>query len=419
MTHNVLIRGGMFENKGAEAMIRCVQHGIIDRIPDAIGLLDQPRGDSWTSQELRTLRPRIGLPSSGRTRHILATLGHGMRVIPRRGRRALAVALTGVELDLDAVVDISGYGAGDPWVETFRGRVINALLTDLRILDGRDVPFIYLPQSWGPFEKRQSRWDADHKLRTALRLYARDEVSLEWLKTLPSYDESKVSLASDIAFTFKGDGGEVGKKLLTDIGIDVDGPPVIGIVPNMRVYERAPGEGPQNAYIARLIEVTRHFADVVGCQIALMPHEIKTRPSRSPDDRYLCDIVASEARGAGTVCSATGEYWAEELKAMIGETSLLVSSRFHSIVAAMSLRVPMVSIAWAHKYRELMSSVGLGEYVVEYERLTATSLTDLCDQAWNRRDELKALLDENVPAHETSAHAVIDETVELLQEHMT
>lgn len=425
MGHRVLIVGAAFVNKGAEAMIRCVQRGIISRIPGASGILDVPPGASWSREELRGLHPRVGLTFAERSRRAAATVARCLgRVASRRVRVRWLEAASGVDFGIDAVVDISGYAWGDPWVRQastgwgaeLRSAISRALVSDPQALMAAGAPFIYLPQCWGPFERCAARRRADDIVRTATKLYARDQESLDWLTMLHSFSSEKVALASDIAFTFEGAPAEEARTLLTELGIRFDGTPIVGIVPNMRVYERASGDGADSLYVRELVRIAVHFAERIGCQVVVMPHEIKLRPVAVPDDRYLCRLVSEAAADAGTVCAAVAEYSSEELKAMIGEVDLLVSSRFHSIVAAMSLRVPVVSIAWSHKYRELMESVGLGGYVVEQEDLADSSLVDLCDQAWAEREHLAASLEAHVPKHEASAHAVLEETAALIRE---
>ncbi|MGI5817780.1 MAG: polysaccharide pyruvyl transferase family protein [Armatimonadota bacterium] len=420
MTRKLLIQGATFENKGAEAMIRCVQRGIIAKVPDAMGLLDRWPHADWSERELRGLRPRACLGSGGRARRVVATAIDGIgRLLPERTRARCAGALLRVDVCMDAVLDITGYGAGDAWVRAgLRGTIGRALLDDAKLLAAAGVPFVYLPQSWGPFEKSEAREMAERRMQTALHLYVRDHWSLQWLEALPSFDAEKVSLASDIAFTFEGTSREVGRELLSGLGLRLNDSPVVGIVPNMRIYERMEGEGPENVYIRRLVAVARHFAERLDCQVVVMPHEIKLWESPVPDDRYLCELIETGASGAGTVKAAVDDYSSEELKTMIGELELLISSRYHSIIAAMSHRLPVVSVSWSHKYTELMDSVGLSEYVVECERLEDTSLIDLCGEAWTRRAKMNAALEEHVPTHEASARATLEETVALLREHL-
>ncbi|MEI6502387.1 MAG: polysaccharide pyruvyl transferase family protein, partial [Armatimonadota bacterium] len=269
------------------------------------------------------------------------------------------------------------------------------------------VPVFHLPQAWGPFENPAARSLATRVIAHATLVYARDQQSYDWLRLLPSFSAQKVHLASDIAFTFRGAGPEVGEALLRSLGLPPGEGPLVGIVPNMRVYERAEGSGLDNTYVQRLLTLTRHFTERRQCRVLLMPHEIRDGPSAREDDRVLCRLVAEAAGTPERVAAALGSYPAEELKALIGRVDLLISSRFHSIVGAMSQRRPVVALAWSHKYHELMDSVGLGDYVADHGALPEAELIALCDRAWEKRDELQASLEGRVPAHEASASAVL------------
>ena len=49
-------------------------------------------------------------------------------------------------------------------------------------------------------------------------------------------------------------------------------------------------------------------------------------------------------------------------KTKINNYDLIISSRYHGLVAAISQGIPVISIGWSHKYDELMSSYLLGKY---------------------------------------------------------
>lgn len=416
MSEGVLITGAWFWNKGAEAMIRSVQQGILRHLPEAVPLLHAFRDASPTDERLRGLKP-WSVPV-GRRLQLGWLCRSGLVSGPLRPRLRRQLGVT-------AVIDVSGYKFGDAWqrplnwsgrkfVSSAKQALLGALVGDnWAIYHALSLPVFHLPQAWGPFEYAQSRQMAERILRGASRVWARDEVSYDWLRRLSAFSEEKVARASDIAFSFSGAEPAVGQSLLATLGVRLGERPLIGIVPNMRVYERAEGHGADNAYVRRLLTIMRWLIAERQCQVVLMPHEL-TPPELGRDDRYLCRLLAEASGVTDQVWAATGEYSAEELKAMIGHTELLVSSRFHSLVAALSLRRPVVALAWSHKYHELLGGVGLGEFVASHETEPQALLT-LCDQALASRAAMTNLLEQHVPAHEASAAAVLAEVTEMIR----
>lgn len=420
MPPSLLVTGGWFWNKGAEAMLRTVQSGILDQVPGARGLLYGPRHESVAPEVLRGLQLWSLSPRRRLQLGLLARWGYLSTPLGRRARTRLRH-----ELGLDAVIDISGYKCGDPWqrpLEWSRARFLpslkralgSSLVGDIwAIYEALGLPVFHLPQAWGPFENPLSRRTAERVVRGAARVYARDAVSYEWLRSLDSFSEDKVRRASDIAFAFVGAPAEVGREQLSRLGVQPGTAPLVGIVPNMRIYERAEGEGPQNAYVRSLLTIARWFAREQGCQTILMPHEII--PERLPgrDDRFLCRLVREGCADLPNVFAVTADHSAEELKAMIGETDLLVSSRFHSLIAALSLRRPVVALAWSHKYHELLGGVDLAEFVLPHGAGTEELLA-LCQKAWGARADMVQRLTRHVPTHEASAAGVLREVTEMM-----
>ena len=152
----------------------------------------------------------------------------------------------------------------------------------------------------------------------------------------------------------------------------------------------------------------------LAAQVVLIPHEIGL--DRARDDRYLIELVGRLCDGRAPVYPMVGDYSAAEIKSVIGHVELLVSSRYHATIAALSQRIPAVVVGWAHKYDELMRDAGLSEYVLQCQTADNDSLLHLVSQAWQRRRSLVQVLEETVAPMERSADAVFDHTAAVLLE---
>jgi len=246
-------------------------------------------------------------------------------------------------------------------------------------------------------------------------VYARDEQSRAHLAGAMARPESEVELAPDIAFRFNGDPPDTGRELLARLGLHPGDRPLVGLAPNMRVYERASGTGLENAYLSFIMEVIGCCTRELGAEVVLIPHEIKYSPGAADDDRFLCRLAAESAGGDVPVRAMTGEYSAAAIKSVIGRLDLLVGSRFHSIVAALSQRVPAVVLGWSHKYLELMRLFDLQQYVVDYDKLESRALVQLVRQAWDVRLQSKAILDKRVPSIQARIDDVFDRVAAVIR----
>ena len=314
-----------------------------------------------------------------------------MNSVHRRDQLAYIEALVGT---VDAAVDVSGFLFSDQ-----RGRASSPLIPLVEAFERRGKPFVFLPQAWGPFEQTDVRTLARRAVAAATLSFARDDVSHGYLRALGA--SGQVEQAPDIAFLFQPSPN--GDQLVADLGLDPDRP-IASIAPNMRVYERTGGEGIDNVYGQALTRVGQSLLDR-DVQILLVPHEILPPVEDRQDDRYLCTII-SKALGTQDVVAVTEDRSAEDLKAMIGASDLMLGSRFHALIAALSSGVPSVAVGWAHKYPELLGEFGHEHLVVDHNSLTAADLETAVLRVWDARGEMRDAILETLPSvKQRSAHA--------------
>jgi len=311
---------------------------------------------------------------------------------------------------VDAILDVSGFAYGDVW------GAVNAEKTWIYAYYAykKHKPYIFLPQAWGPFKKRSVARSTRDMIRWSPLVCVRDQQSLSYVKELLGWQDGSVRLTPDVAFSFQPEPPEVGEKLIRELHVGKGGSPLIGIVPNMRVYERMPGSARENRYVQLMADVIQ-WAWRLGASALLIPHEISF--AKDPqDDRFLCRLIKDEVGDGGPVAVLDGMYSASEIKSVIGCIDLLVSSRFHSIVAALSCRIPAVVLGWSHKYVELMRSVDMEDLVLDYDQLEPAYLLDRIDTAWKRRQKLRSRLEARLPAIEDEAGRVFDMVAKLITE---
>ena len=387
----VLIRGGGFVNKGAEAMVRTVQSEIGRRLPTARFYMQAPPGEASrvAGQGL------LPVPT-----------GQGTRW-PKPVRRAISALHL---LDMHALVDVSGHAfAMDESAATARHFL--AVAQGFWFLR---KPVVLLPQTFGPFDDAVTQRRFSKLLQYVTLAFARDKESHAHLAALAGVDPAKVARAADIAFQFRGAPPEEGAEALRAAGIDVSERPLVGLGASFRVYELAEERGKADEYVARLAALARHVAEVKGASVAIVPHALIGR-----DDVLVARRVMERLNGLPNVAAITQDCPAALLKSIIGHCALLVTSRFHSIVAALSQRVPVVAVGWSHKYAGIMRDAGLGEYALSFDATDRDALLALVDRAWDRRDALAARLEETVPPMEASSAQALERTAEIVKARCT
>ena len=401
----ILIRGGGFSNKGAEAMLATTQAFFQKRFPGCSVLhcaQSKAIGDRMRELGVTPITPPGYISRNIRWPECAKALAP----VPFRPREDL---LNDENRDIDAVVDIAGFASGDQWGL----KSATARWWSVRRHKTLRAPIIFMPQSWGPFKHFLSRLFTKAMLRDIPLAFARDHESYDHLQKLRVLCSEALQLAPDITFTFKPSPPEKGKAVLERAGVAFDGRPVVGLAPNLRVYERTQGDGADNRYVRLLADTCRFFAEECDATVVVIPHERCPEPEIA-DDRFLSQILSETLYLGDRLCCVDEDCASADLKAAIGTLDFLVGSRFHAILAGLCMRIPLVSLGWSHKYGELMSDVGLAGYVMTLDEIERC-VTDLIKKAWDERDRLKAVLENNLPALETASAKALELTAQYIE----
>jgi polysaccharide pyruvyl transferase WcaK-like protein len=78
-------------------------------------------------------------------------------------------------------------------------------------------------------------------------------------------------------------------------------------------------------------------------------------------DRNICEHLSKDCGGVPVVSHWNPVY----IKTVIGCCKLLVSSRFHGCVSALSQGVPVLATSWNHKYEMLLKDYGVGANLID------------------------------------------------------
>lgn len=268
------------------------------------------------------------------------------------GGRIMPQAMLPVKA-LDAIIDISGFAYSAQWGEY----PMRALLDLIGRLES-DVPVILLPQAFGPFKNDDQRRLMIRILERATRVYVRDAQSWSYLAEIaPELLERKAKLSGDFTALLK----------VTSSGVRNDR--LAWVVPNYRMMDQT---GEKAAYLDFLRMAIAELG-AAGWQASILIHE------QEVDMR----VVEAIGLNTGTVRCVAAEN-ATHAKQLIGQAGLVVGSRFHALVSALSQGVPAVGVGWSHKYAELFADYESSELLlhsVRDHRRLKEQLAALADRA--------------------------------------
>lgn len=426
---NILVLGGGFLNKGNEAMLRVVQRELVQRIDGAnIFALLNPHeefviayaaGIIPTSLQNPKTSRFIGTTLAGYLTELsyliqtgsISLLARSIYEFKKVSGEILPNIIDRAIEGMDAVLDIHGYAFGDPWpLESMKAAEAWA---DFCIRRGK--PYCFLPQSWGPFERDGYARQAAALIRKATLLYTRENLSQRYIANALKIGQDHILKAPDTVFRFQNGNKMLGKAVLDSIGVSISDKPLIGITPNLRVYERMPGVGTGNEYILLLSRICDHCIEKHNVNIVLIPNEINPRGYIRRDDRFLCNLVSSMTRNREG-CFAFREYYsAEQIHSVVACLDLLVGSRFHTLVFALSTGTPVVALGWAHKYDGLLQEFRIKDYFCHCSNFDDKRIFDLVDTAWEARTSTSRLIKSALPGIYFEVDSVFDKVAQVLK----
>lgn len=249
-------------------------------------------------------------------------------------------------------------------------------------------------QSIGPFNKKISKLATKYVLNKVKLITCRESISKEVLLNI-GVNKPTVFITADPAFYLI----PANKKRINEI-LDNEGvikgkkQNLIGI--SLRNWWYPSFSDPDvrhNNYLKIISRVSDYLIKYLNAEIIFIPMDIK---DTSTDDRVLALEIIHMMDCQKDVKLIRGEYTPEELKGVIGEMDLFIGTRFHSIIFATAMQVPVVSIMYEHKAMGIMKMLNLERYVCDINELDQNELILKINEAWSNKDEIRTLLKANL-----------------------
>jgi colanic acid/amylovoran biosynthesis protein len=244
------------------------------------------------------------------------------------------------------LVDASGFALGDQ---------LGVAAADdkarlFRSYQNAGKPIVLLPQAFGPFERPAVRAAASAALESTDLILARDASSFNHVRLL-GLRRPRIALAPDFTNLVEPPVRRADRATLV-------------IIPNGHMVDQA-GHA-QEEYVNFL----QHAAECAlnrGYLVLALAHE--------PSDLRLAAQLRDKLRGS-VVLPPRADPWAT--KALIGSASLVLSSRYHGLINALSQCVPAIGTSWSHKYPELFASYDCADAL--WDVSSGANLTARLDQ---------------------------------------
>jgi len=363
-------------NRGAEAMLLTVIEQVHSIYPDCrIHVLSYAADEDIREFKERDI-PNVYIHSCSPLSLVLSWLPLSLlgSLIPALKREPVAdhkqspLAL----LSVDKLIDLAGVSFIDGREKFLPFNVLTILPF---ILNG--VPVYKLSQAVGPIRGRLNRLAAKLILPRCELVVARGSTTLKYLEEF-GLKAPKLLYAPDVSFLLVP-AGEIPANF-TDRQFD------IGFVPSSVVLKKYP------AYEQKLVEVTRALI-AKGHKVSIVLHSWKEGTEKSfNNDLPLAKRIAREVSGSDDVPIIGVGLNARELKGQIANHKLLVTSRFHAMIAALDTETPPLVLGWSHKYREVLEEFGIADQAFSYQNTSVDEIVDRIESDLNSAESLSLLI---------------------------
>lgn len=274
------------------------------------------------------------------------------------------------------------------------------------------TPVVKMPQAVGPFDRSLNRLAARLALPMCSMVWARGARTREHLERA-GFPGVRFAQADDIAFNFSSrwslthEGAAPLRGMLGQVQALRDGGSVrgvIGVCPSSVVATKSRKDG--GHYESILAGLVRELG-AKGFLVVLFPNATRAEAGnaeRNNDLPLVRRIHSASAREASIEpLKVDFDIDAGGIKTLIECMDIVLVSRFHAMVGALSLGVPPAVLGWSHKYAEVMARFGLEQSVMDYQRPAPDELMEAVVRVFDGRTAMHAMIRERLPEVQASA----------------
>ena len=249
------------------------------------------------------------------------------------GRAVKHVELEAADYGGDGFSDI--YGDGD-----FIRRMNQTF-----VLWKKNIPLIMLPQTVGPFKKKENYDLAVKIMRYAKEIYVRDG------KFIPEFEKLglKYTQTKDISSFMVPEPWDI-EITPKAVGLNVSGLAYCNTFHGL--------EGQFDVYPELIDRLINHFREK-GCTVYLIPHSYTYNCPDDNDDMVACRQAYERLTDKNNVVLVDKNMTAPQVKYIISRMTFFMGARMHANFAAIYTGVPVFGTAYSYKFEGAFNANGL------------------------------------------------------------
>ncbi|MET0090098.1 MAG: polysaccharide pyruvyl transferase family protein [Candidatus Thiodiazotropha sp.] len=260
------------------------------------------------------------------------------------------------------------------------------------------TPVVKLSQALGPFNNRLNRLAARATLRFCRQVFARGEGTFEHLQAL-KLDCVFPAPVADVAFLHRpefsltNENPEALARLSAQL--EAESKPLIGLCPSSVLAAKSLKH--DQGYSESLTALCEQLLDQ-GYAVLLFPNATRgasgerLRNNDLPVIRGIAQAVKARPDTGSALYAVDCDINTNGIKQLMGHCRVVMVSRFHAMIAALSACQPVIVLGWSHKYREVMERFALGDRVFDFKQAELPAILDAIHSMAEDPDAVKQQL---------------------------
>ncbi|MFA5095658.1 MAG: polysaccharide pyruvyl transferase family protein [Candidatus Paceibacterota bacterium] len=263
-------------------------------------------------------------------------------------------------------------------------------------------PYFRFTSSYGPFPDRIYKFFVKRALNNLPFVFVRGEENLKDIQELklkaPVYSFPEVSIG------LVPENKDWANSYINNLGLDLH-KSIVGFSPSAVINRISPDH-------IKLCKEIIAFFQSKNRQILLIPHSIEDGIDLRSCDLALCRKIYSELKNKKNVfiVSDTSLTY-KQARAIVGLLEFYITGRYHGLSSALSIAVPVISLSWHKKYRDMMS-LFLDDFLTV--DCKTTSISDSVELIKKYYEDRKWFNKEKVLKRKNQIIEQIDRSVEIL-----
>ena len=329
------IKGVQFINKGAELMLVAITQALESKLDIEFSYALSPRNSPYPLRKKYQAYQKIGNLFKRIDLSIFDFL------IPTSICETYGLVK---HKDIDVTLDASGFAYGAQWTPA----MLKHSVRQARYMKRQGKKFIFMPQAMGPFDSKEYKKLIEEAVEYCTLMFIRDKQSYKYITDIVG-KKNNVILSPDFTNIVNLPESE------TD---GMNRKKIITYIPNNKMLSK------QNTNSFGSYDYLSEFTDSaiymqsLGYHVVILNHE-------GEKDLKLCKDIHSKLDKDNSTLLPHLDTLA--IKKQIGRSDLVVCSRFHGCVSALSQGIPVIGTSWSHKYEMLFRDYNVENMIYKFD----------------------------------------------------